>query len=414
MLLNQDISEKDNKRNFLLLFFQAFFFFLTINILDKDTVLPGLLSRMGANEIFIGLLSVITIGLPKFSQIFFGRLLQGKYVRKKYLLQGFYIRILSLFTIAYILWKYYLFDINSKHTIILLFALYTIYSLAAAYTSVGLVDIAPRCIYSSQLKKFYSLKQIGHSIVIFIALVLVKPILKIYPFTMNYSILHLIAALALIVSTIMIFGVKERIIISKVDMNLRKYFKFVLQELKKNKALLFFALIVNSEGLFLSIIPFFTTLAISQFAVNAKLIGNLFTWKIIGFLLSSTFLFLLKDYKYIDVLWINIIISVSIPFILLLFFKHILVYKLAFFLVGIFHSIYRITYEGVLFEISTDANRATYASVLGSSNISTFIVPLISGTLIQTVGYVFTFILSAVLLSLSIYFMKKLKEYKEA
>ena len=377
MLLNQDISEQDNKRNFLLLFLQAFFFFLTINILDKDTVLPGLLSRMGANEIFIGLLSVITIGLPKFSQIFFGRLLQGKYVRKKYLLQGFYIRIVSLFAIAYVLWKYYLFDISSQNTIILLFSLYTIYSLAAAYTSVGLVDIAPRSIFTSLLKKFYSLKQIGHSIVIFIALVLVKPILKVYPFTMNYSLLHFIAGLALIVSTVMIFGVKERIIISKVDLNLVKYFKFVISELKKNKALLYFALIVNSEGLFLSIIPFFTTLAISQFAVNAKLIGNLFAWKIIGFLLSSTILFLLKDYKYISVLWLNIIISVSVPLILLLFLSHLWIYKLAFFLVGIFHSVYRITYEGVLFEISTDANRATYASVLGSSNISTFIIDFI-------------------------------------
>ncbi len=411
MLLHTEITHKDNRRNFLLLFLQSFFFFLTINILDKDTVLPGMLSKMGASEVLIGLLAVITIGLPKFSQFFFGRVLQAKYTRKKYLIQGFGVRVSALLVIAYVLWLYYRYRIDAGQAIFLVLLFYTIYSLAAAYTSVGLVDIVPRSIYRSLLKRFYALKQVGHSIVIFIALFLIRPLLRSFPFPFNYSVLHLSAALSLIVSTLMIFGVKEQISISRLEFDLKRYFLFVMRELQRNKALFYFALIVNSEGLFLSIIPFFTTLAISKFALSSKLIVTLFSWKIIGFLISSSFLFWVKDFDYLQILWLNILLSIAVPLLILLFSGKMFIYALAFFLVGVFQSIYRISYEGILIEISTHRNRAMYASVLGSSNISTFVIPLISGGLIQSFGYRLTFILSAILLSFSVFFIVKLKAF---
>ncbi len=411
MLLQAGITHRDNRRNFLLLFLQSFFFFLTINILDKDTVLPGLLSKMGASEVLIGLLAVITIGLPKFSQFFFGRILQAKYTRKKYLIQGFFVRISALLVIAYILWLYYRYKISSSQAIFLVLLFYTVYSLAAAYTSVGLVDIVPRSIYRSLLKRFYALKQVGHSIVIFIALFLIRPLLRSFPFPFNYSVLHFVAALSLVISTLMIFGVREQVFISRLEFNLKKYFLFVVRELKRNKALFYFALIVNSEGLFLSIIPFFTTLAISKFTLSSRLIVTLFSWKIIGFLVSSSFLFWVKEFEYLHILWLNILISIAVPLLILLFSGQMWIYDLAFFLVGVFHSIYRISYEGILIEISTHRNRAMYASVLGSSNISTFVIPLVSGGLIQSFGYTLTFVLSAILLGFSVFFMLKLKKF---
>ncbi len=411
MLLNRDITQAEHRKNFLLLFGQSFFFLLTINILDKDTVLPGMLSRMGANETLIGLLSVITIGLPKFSQIFFGRLLQAKSTRKKYVLQGFAMRILSLAAITYVLWLYYLWKISAAEAIVWIFVFYTVYSLFAAYTTVGIVDLVPRALFSTSLKRFYSLKQVGNSFGLFLALLLIRPVLKSYPFPLNYAIVHLLGTLSLLVSTLFIVKVTEKIIASRVKMRLGQYLKFIVKELKDNPALLFFALIVNSEGFFLSIVPFFTTFAISNFSINAQLIGTLFAWKIIGLLTSSAVLFFARDYDYYKILAVNIIISFSVPLMLLVFGSHLWIYKVAFFLVGSFNSIYRITYEGILVEISNDKNRAAYASVLGSSNISTFIIPLVSGALIRSAGYGFTFVLSAVLLGFAVYFLVKLKPY---
>ncbi len=409
MILNQWINERDHKRNFFLLLWQSFFFLLTINLLDKDTILPGMLSKMGAGEVLIGLLSVITIGLPKFSQLFFGLILQNKPTRKKYLLQGFSIRILSLLAIAYVLWEYYLFRLSSQWTIALILCLFFIYSLAAAYTSVGIIDMAPRALFHHSLKRLYSLKQVGNGLGIILAIMIVKPVLKMFPYPLNYSLLHVLGATSLIISTIAIIGLKEKIFITRARFTLKSYLKFVYQELKSNKSLLFLSLIVNSEGLFLSIIPFFTTLAISKFAINARLIASLFMWKIIGVLASSLFLSLKRNYDYFDVLYANIFISIIAPVIIILFANNILVYKVVFFMVGVFNSFYRITFEGLLVEISNDKNRATYASVLGSSNISTFIIPLISGGLIKTLGYNVTFLLSAALLTITILFMYKLK-----
>ncbi len=410
MLLNETIDEKDHKKNFVLLQWQSFFFLLTINILDKDTILPGMLSRMGAGEILIGLLSVITIGLPKFSQIFFGLIIQNKITRKKYILHGFIIRISSLLAIAYVLWQYYIFNISAGWTMTLILLLFIVYSLAAAYTSVGMIDLAPRSLFYSSLKKFYSLKQLGNGIGIIIALLAVRPLLKIFPFPANYSFLHLLGSLTLIISTIALFFVKEKIIVSKSKYGLKEYFSFVVNELKNNRSLLYLALIVNSEGLFLSIIPFFTTLAISKFAFNAKLVGTLFAWKIIGILVSSIFLTFKKNYDYFNVLRVNVIISILAPVFIIIFSGNLLIYKIVFFLVGVFNSLYRISFEGLLVEISTDKNRPVYASILGSSNISTFIIPLLSGTMIKILGYDFTFILSAILLSATMIFIFKLKK----
>ena len=409
MLLNQSINEQEQNKNFFLLLWQSFFFLLTINILDKDTILPGMLSKMGADEFLIGLLSVITIGLPKFSQIFFGLILQNKPTRKKYLLHGFGIRILSLFIISYILWQYYLFKLSAQLTIGFILLLFFIYSLAAAYTSVAVIDLAPRALFYQNLKKFYSLKQIGYGLGIIVAILIVRPMLKIYPYPLNYSVIHVIAGISLIISTLVFFCIKEKIIISKLKFSLNSYFKFVFEELKKNKSLLYLSLIVNSEGLFLSIIPFFTTLAISKFSVNVSLIGSLFVWKIAGALISSIILSTSKNYDYFNILAINILISIIAPLIIILFANYIITYKIIFFLVGVFASFYRITYEGLLIEISNDKNRATYASVLGSSNIATFIIPLLSGILISVIGYSITLVSSSLLLFITLYFMHKLK-----
>ena len=409
MILNQWINEQDHKRNFILLLWQSFFFMLTINLLDKDTILPGMLTKMGAGEVLIGLLSVITIGLPKFSQIFFGLILQNKPTRKKYLLQGFGIRITALLVIAYVLWEYYLFRLSARATIALILILFFIYSLAAAYTSVGIIDMAPRALFRQSLKRLYSLKQVGNGLGIILAIMLVRPVLKIFPYPFNYSIIHIMGAASLLISTLAIIGLKEKILITRAKYTLKSYFKFVFDELKTNKSLLYLSLIVNSEGLFLSVIPFFTTLAISKFAVNARLVASLFMWKILGVLISSIFLTAKKNYDYFNVLSANIIISIIAPLAIILFANNLIIYKLVFFMVGIFNSFYRITFEGLLVEISNDKNRATYASVLGSSNISTFIIPLISGGMIKTLGYTVTFILTALLLSVTIIFMQKLK-----
>ncbi len=410
MLLNQWIREKDHKKNFFLLLWHSFFFMLTINLLDKDTILPGMLSKMGAGEILIGLLSVITIGLPKFSQIFFGLVLQNKPTRKKHLLEGFSIRISSLLAIAYVLWLYYLFRISSAQAITLIMSLFFVYSLAAAYTSVGIIDMAPRALFRHTLKRFYSLKQVGNGIGIILAIMLVRPVLKMFPFPFNYSLLHILGGLSLVISTLAIIGLKEKIIVTKARFTIKTYLRFVYQELRTNKSLLFLSLIVNSEGLFLSIIPFFTTLAISKFAVNARLISSLFMWKILGVLVSSIFLTAKRNYDYFKVLAANIFISILAPVILIIFANHVAIYKVVFFMVGVFNSFYRITFEGLLVEISNDKNRATYASVLGSSNVSTFIIPLVSGGMIKALGYNVTFIFSAVILAFTIIFMLKLRE----
>jgi MFS family permease len=380
---------------------------LTINLLDKDTVLPSLFSKMHANEILIGLVSVITIGLPKFSQIFFGKVLLNKSQRKRYVFFGFLLRAVTLAVMGFVLWQFYLFRICVRTALVLMFVLYTVYSLEAAYTSVGLVDLPPRSLFYTSLKRYYSLKQVVMSFAILIAVIIVRPLLHLLPYPMNYSILHYVAAFSLFIGAIGLGLIHEKVHISKYEFNLKQFFSFIYEELKSSKALLYFALIVNFEGLFLSIVPFFTTLAIKHFSFSTKLVASLLAWKIIGVLSAGSLLFLKKNFRYTRVLLLNILISVTLP-IVLIFSRSMFLFKAAFFFIGLFNSFYRITYEGILVEISTHKNRAAYASVLGSSNIAASVVPLISGSLIQWIGYKFTFFLSSAILASSLIIVIKL------
>ncbi len=409
MLLNRTITYEHHKKNFLLLLWQSFFFMLTINILDKDTVLPGLLKHLGANETYIGLLSMITIGLPKLSQIFFGQSVSKHQTRKRHLINGFLVRFSSLLVLGFTLWNYYLYRIDSTTTIILIFLFYTIYSLAAAYTSVSIVDLAPRCIFYDKLKKFYSLKQVANSLSIFVAVFIVRKFLQVFPYPLNYSVIHFLAAGATLISTLALFGIYERIVFTKPKENIREFFRHVYKELSTNRNLLLFALIVNSEGLFLSIVPFFTTYAMKNLGIDYKVIGTLFLWKIIGVLTSSLILFLHKNFSYKKALFFNNAIAFAMTLFIVFFHGDIVFYKIIFFLVGVFNSLYRITYEGVIVELSDDKNRAMYVSIIGSSNISTLIVPVLFGSFTMLVGYKVSFVISALLLSFAFLFLSKLK-----
>ena len=82
--------------------------------------------------------------------------------------------------------------------------------------------------------------------------------------------------------------------------------------------------------------------------------------------------------------------------------------KFVFILWGVAVSLYAITMNGVLLEISGNENRALYAGFAGAGNILPAIFPLVAGSLISWLGYNTFFLIFMVIIGSSIYFIYKI------
>ena len=83
-------------------------------------------------------------------------------------------------------------------------------------------------------------------------------------------------------------------------------------------------------------------------------------------------------------------------------------FQFIFILSGIFVSLFKISNNGILLEISTSENRTIYAGIAGAGKIFSTVFPLIIGLLIFFIGFKIVFIIVTVIILLSYLFVRKL------
>jgi len=81
---------------------------------------------------------------------------------------------------------------------------------------------------------------------------------------------------------------------------------------------------------------------------------------------------------------------------------------LLFVLTGIFITTFNISRNGILVEISSNENRATYTGISGAGNILPTFFPLVAGILISLLGYYITFSIVSLIVASSFVFIKKI------
>jgi MFS family permease len=130
--------------------------------------------------------------------------------------------------------------------------------------------------------------------------------------------------------------------------------------------------------------------------------------KVIGSVAIGFILFALnKKFKYRYLLYGNIFLVVSIPLFLLISSgppPFILIFLIG----GVILSIYLISMNGVLLEISNTENRALYTGIAGAGNIIPAIFPILGGWIIERTGYQLFFVLFMFIVLLSLFFVYKL------
>ncbi|MFO7739954.1 MAG: MFS transporter [Desulfatiglandaceae bacterium] len=405
-------SEDRPSVNFGALLWHAIFLALASNFMDVDTIIPAMLINAGGGEIHLGLMTAIMLGGSTFLQLIFAGFISHRPRKRKFLLLGINLRIAALFALSAL---FFYSDLLAEGLlIILIFVFISQFSFSGAFANISYVDIVGKSLHGAARRAFLSAKQIVFSIGIFISAVAVRQLLVLFQFPGNYALLFLLAGGLLLTASLGFWRLKETPTRGRERTSLLKFFAMIPEAMKSDRNLKFYLLLINSLGLGLSVLPFLIYLAKESFGISGSIIGNFLLLKTIGMLSAGFFLLKFsRRFKYRYLLLVSMSLAAAIPIAALALQGLPRVYPFIFIFSGIFMATYKTAIEGILLDISTDDNRATYAGISGAGNILTTVFPLSAGFLIKGTGYSPVFVGVSLLVLASVVFAIKIDCQKE-
>ncbi|MEA1885985.1 MAG: MFS transporter [Bacteroidota bacterium] len=398
---------KVSKRNFSAFLWHAGFLAFAQSFMDVDTIIPSMLIESGGNAFHIGLMTAILLGGSSFTQILFAPYLSNKPFKKKFLLTGINARILSLLALGFIL--YYLRNHQSQSILVLIFFFITIFALSGAFANIGYIDILGKSINPKRRKKFFSGRQIINGSIVLISAFLAKQLISLKEYPINYAWSFAIGGTLLLMASLGFWRIKETVASKLPVRNIPDYFKTLKAELKDNKKLLYFLGFINTQGIAISFLPFVTLYAKQFFNAQNNDIGVFLFSKIIGMVAISLIILIYSGkIRYNLLLYLNVFLTVLLA-LAVLNIDNLHAFRYIFILGGIVFSLYTISMNGVLLEVSRHENRALYAGFAGAGNILPAIFPLMGGWFIEQWGFSAFGITFIGVVSLSVFFIYRMK-----
>lgn len=399
-------TEKTARNNFYSFLWHAAFLALAQNFMDVDTIIPAMLYEAGGNAFHIGLMTAIMVGGSSFTQLFFAPYISNKPFKKKFLLVGINSRVLSLIALGAIL--FYLNQKYSSAILLFIFFFIAVFSLSGAFANISYIDIIGKVIDPEKRKKLFSSRQIISGLAVFASAFLAKELITKNDFPVNYASSFFIGGLLLLIASGGFWKIKEKTKSGIKIKGTREFLNILKSELKQNKKLIYFLGFINTQGIAISFMPFVLLYSKEIFNANSNDTGTFLISKIIGVVTVSLFVLLFSSkIKYNFLLYLNVFLSIGLAIIVLIT-NDIAIIKFAFILGGITFSLYNISMNGILLEVSGLENRALYAGFAGAGNILPALFPLIGGWIIQQWSFPAFFIVFIFILSCSLFFIQRM------
>ncbi len=131
--------------------------------------------------------------------------------------------------------------------------------------------------------------------------------------------------------------------------------------------------------------------------------------KITGIVLISILILAFSGkIRYNMLLYLNVFLAVLLA-VSVMYVESLYAIRFIFFLGGLVFSLYTISMNGVLLEVSSHENRALYAGFAGAGNILPAIFPLLGGWFIENWGFTAFCLTFIVMVSLSVFFIYRMK-----
>jgi MFS family permease len=401
------VATEISKHNFYSFLWHAGFLALAQNFMDVDTIMPAMIIESGGEAVHIGIMSAIMLGGSSFTQLFFAPYISSRAHKKGFLLFGINSRIFSLFALGLIL--FFINGNQTKWVMPLIFLFITLFSLGGAFTNISYTDILGKSVNESKRKLFFSTKQIIAGTVVIFSAFAAKQILTAADYPVNFAFMFFAGAALLFIASLGFWKIKETVP-SRLKINgFRDFINTLRSELTRNNKLVYFLGFINTQGIIISFLPFVMLYAKSRLHTQSSDTGNFLIYKVAGIVMVSMLVFFAsKRIKYNPLLYLNVILSVLvIALTLMIGDEHTL--KYIFILGGVIYSLYSITMNGLLLEVSDKENRALYTGFAGAGNILPALFPLTGGLIIERYGFHAFFLLFMLIVLMALYFIRKIE-----
>ncbi|MEA3477497.1 MAG: MFS transporter [Bacteroidota bacterium] len=400
------VPEKISKHNFRAFLWHAGFLALAQNFMDVDTIIPAMLVESGGTAFHVGLMAAIMMGGSSFTQLFFAPHISSKAYKKKIILTGINARLFSLIALGIML--YTLKHQQNSVILLLAFLFITIFSLGGAYANIGYVDIVGKAIHNDKRKRFFSSRQIINGIAVILSAFLAKQVLTLKAFPVNYAYSFFIGGILLLVASGGFWSIREHIASDFKIGTLKHFFQILRSEIRQNKKLKYFLGFINTQGIAISFLPFIILYAKDTFNAQAADTGSFLISKVSGLVFVGLLVLLFSHrVKYRLILVVNVLLTIVMA-LLVLVIQDLSVLRFVFILGGMIFSLYSISMNGVLLEISGTQKRSIYVGFAGAGNILPALFPLFGGWLIEQFGFRAFVIFFILIVSAALFFIKKI------
>ena len=401
-----ELTDRISKHNFYFLIWHSVFLAFAKNFMDVDTIIPAMLVDAGGSAMQIGIMSAIMLGGSSFTQLVFAPFISNYPFKRKYLLSGINLRIISLLAMGLML--YFSSMINPTFIIWLIFIIISVFSLSGAFANVSYVDILGKSINNNSRKTFFPMRQVLTGIVLFFSAFLAKKILVMYDYPINYAYMFFIAFGLLAIASIGFWNIKEVTPSKMIVKNPKHLISLIRTEIKHNKKLVYYLGFINTMGISMTLLPFVILYAKTNYHTQSADTGMFLVYKVLGGVLIGFLLLILSGkYKYKYLLYGSVVLALFLPLILLLS-ADVSSLIIIFLLGGIIYTVYSISMNGVLLEVSGTENRTWYAGITGAGNILPAIFPLVAGWVINSFGFEPFFIIYMLIIFSSLFFIYKI------
>ncbi len=400
------LTEKISGHNFRAFLWHATFLAFAKNFMDVDTIIPAMLVEAGGGAFHIGLMTAIMLGGSSFTQLFFAPFLSNQSYKKKHLLFAINTRIFSLIGLGVLL--FLLKGENTGFVLWLAFLFITLFSLAGAYANISYTDILGKSVSQDKRKTFFSSLQIFSGIIVLGAAFLVKKVLVWEEFPVNYAMMFFFGGGLLLIASGGFWSIKEVVPSALKISGVKDFFGILKSELRQNRKLAYFLGFINTQGIAISFLPFVILYAKQTFQTQSNDTGLFLIFKVIGIVFVS-FLVLMgaKKIKYNVLLYSNVLLSLVLA-AMALAIRDVSMLKYIFIVGGVVYSLYTMSMNGLLLEVSGNENRALYTGFAGAGNILPAIFPLIGGAIISHLGFSTFFVLFMLVIVTAAFFIFKI------
>jgi MFS family permease len=400
------LTEKISSHNFRAFLWHATFLAFAKNFMDVDTIIPAMLVEAGGSAFHIGLMTAIMLGGSSFTQLFFAPYLSNKTYKKKHLLLGINTRIFSLLGLGVLL--FLLKGEKTGYVLWLAFLFIALFSLAGAFANISYTDILGKSVNQNKRKTFFSSLQIISGIIVLLAAFLVKKVLVWKAFPVNYAMMFFIGGGLLLIAAGGFWSIRETLPSALKIAGLKGFAKVMKTELRQNKKLVYFLGFINTQGIAVSFLPFIILYAKETFQTQSNDTGVFLIFKIIGIVFVSLLVLLgAKKLKYSILLYSNVFLSLVLAAMALLV-RDAAAIKYIFVAGGVVYSLYTMSMNGLLLEVSGNENRALYTGFAGAGNILPALFPLFGGAVISHFGFQTFFLVFMGIIATSTYFIFKI------